>query len=176
MQALRENGKPNGKWTPRDRLSNIALHKRCLCDSPADVLDRPSRENSGIFTASAAFPFPRGRCLKRLPHGTDEARASTWMLGRLYHVKLWFVKIRNCKNIKKFVSLFVLQCQMFCLISASRAAGHHKVKPEPFGSDLTFLPLLAQQIFRCLRPAPPAFFVLWVKSGAKTFEISVRVC
>ena len=39
-----------------------------------------------------------------------------------------------------------------------------------FGSDLCFLPPFAQRIFRCFRPALPAFFGFWVKSGS-----SVRI-
>ena len=37
-----------------------------------------------------------------------------------------------------------------------------------FGSDLCFLPPFAQRIFRCFRPALPAFFVFWVKTGSDT--------
>ena len=37
-----------------------------------------------------------------------------------------------------------------------------------FGSDLCFLPPSAQRIFRCFRPALPAFFGFWVKSGSDT--------
>ena len=37
-----------------------------------------------------------------------------------------------------------------------------------FGSDLCFLPPFARRIFRCFRPALPAFFVFWVKSGSDT--------
>ena len=36
-----------------------------------------------------------------------------------------------------------------------------------FGSDLCFLPPSAQRIFRCFRPALPAFFGFWVKSGSE---------
>ena len=36
-----------------------------------------------------------------------------------------------------------------------------------FGSDLCFLPLFTRRIFRCFRPALPAFFGFWVKSGSK---------
>ena len=37
-----------------------------------------------------------------------------------------------------------------------------------FGSDLCFLPPFARRIFRCFRPALPAFFGFWVKSGSDT--------
>ena len=37
-----------------------------------------------------------------------------------------------------------------------------------FGSDLCFLPPFARRIFHCFRPALPAFFVFWVKSGSNT--------
>ena len=36
-----------------------------------------------------------------------------------------------------------------------------------FGSDLCFLPPFARRIFRCFRPALPAFFGFWVKSGSE---------
>ena len=36
-----------------------------------------------------------------------------------------------------------------------------------FGSDLCFLPPFTRRIFRCFRPALPAFFGFWVKSGSK---------
>ena len=39
-----------------------------------------------------------------------------------------------------------------------------------FGSDLCFLPPFARRIFRCFRPALPAFFGFWVKSGSKVKE------
>ena len=35
-----------------------------------------------------------------------------------------------------------------------------------FDSDLCFLPPFARRIFRCFRPALPAFFGSWVKSGS----------
>ena len=35
-----------------------------------------------------------------------------------------------------------------------------------FGSDLCFLPPFVRRIFRCFRPALPAFFGFWVKSGS----------
>ena len=41
-----------------------------------------------------------------------------------------------------------------------------------FGSDLCFLPPFARRIFHCLRPALPAFFGFWVKSGSENFEIT----
>ena len=37
-----------------------------------------------------------------------------------------------------------------------------------FGSDLCFLPPFARRIFHCFRPALPAFFGFWVKSGSDT--------
>ena len=37
-----------------------------------------------------------------------------------------------------------------------------------FGSDLCFLPPFARRIFHCFRPALPAFFGFWVKSGSAT--------
>ena len=37
-----------------------------------------------------------------------------------------------------------------------------------FGSDLCFLPPFARRIFRCFRPALPAFFGFWVKTGSDT--------
>ncbi len=37
-----------------------------------------------------------------------------------------------------------------------------------FGSDLCVLPPFARRIFHCFRPALPAFFVFWVKSGSDT--------
>ena len=36
-----------------------------------------------------------------------------------------------------------------------------------FGSDLCFLPPFARRIFHCFRPALPAFFGFWVKTGSK---------
>ena len=36
-----------------------------------------------------------------------------------------------------------------------------------FGSDLCFLPPFARRIFRCIRPALPAFFGFWVKTGSE---------
>ena len=36
-----------------------------------------------------------------------------------------------------------------------------------FDSDLCFLPPFARRIFRCFRPALPAFFAFWVKSGSE---------
>ena len=36
-----------------------------------------------------------------------------------------------------------------------------------FDSDLCFLPPFARRIFRCFRPALPAFFGFWVKSGSE---------
>ena len=41
-----------------------------------------------------------------------------------------------------------------------------------FGFDLCFLPSFARRIFRCFRPAPPAFFGFWVKTGSENFEIT----
>ena len=35
-----------------------------------------------------------------------------------------------------------------------------------FGFDLCFLPPFVRRIFRCFRPALPAFFGSWVKSGS----------
>ena len=37
-----------------------------------------------------------------------------------------------------------------------------------FGSDLCFLPPFARRIFHCFRPALPAFFGFWVKTGSNT--------
>ena len=37
-----------------------------------------------------------------------------------------------------------------------------------FSSDLCFLPPFARRIFHCFRPALPAFFGFWVKSGSNT--------
>ena len=37
-----------------------------------------------------------------------------------------------------------------------------------FGSDLCFSPPSARRIFRCFRPALPAFFGFWVKTGSDT--------
>ena len=37
-----------------------------------------------------------------------------------------------------------------------------------FGSDLCFLPPFARRIFHCFRPALPAFFGFWVKTGSDT--------
>ena len=37
-----------------------------------------------------------------------------------------------------------------------------------FGSDLCFLPPFARRIFHCFRPALPAFFGFWVKTGSET--------
>ena len=37
-----------------------------------------------------------------------------------------------------------------------------------FGSDLCFLPPFVRRIFHCFRPALPAFFGFWVKSGSDT--------
>ena len=37
-----------------------------------------------------------------------------------------------------------------------------------FGSALCFLPPFARRIFHCFRPALPAFFGFWVKSGSDT--------
>ena len=37
-----------------------------------------------------------------------------------------------------------------------------------FGSDLCYLPPFARRIFHCFRPALPAFFGFWVKSGSDT--------
>ena len=37
-----------------------------------------------------------------------------------------------------------------------------------FGFDLCFLPPFVRRIFRCFRPALPAFFGFWVKSGSDT--------
>ena len=37
-----------------------------------------------------------------------------------------------------------------------------------FGSDLCFLPPFARRVFHCFRPALPAFFGFWVKSGSDT--------
>ena len=36
-----------------------------------------------------------------------------------------------------------------------------------FGSDLCFLPSFVRRIFHCFRPALPAFFAFWVKSGSE---------
>ena len=36
-----------------------------------------------------------------------------------------------------------------------------------FDSDLCFLPPFARRIFHCFRPALPAFFAFWVKSGSE---------
>ena len=36
-----------------------------------------------------------------------------------------------------------------------------------FGSDLCFLPSFVRRIFHCFRPALPAFFGFWVKSGSE---------
>ena len=38
-----------------------------------------------------------------------------------------------------------------------------------FGSDLCFLPSFVRRIFHCFRPALPAFFGFWVKSGSGFF-------
>ena len=43
-----------------------------------------------------------------------------------------------------------------------------------FGSDLCFLPPFAQRIFRCFRPALPAFFVFWVKTGSSVRNQSCK--
>ncbi len=56
-----------------------------------------------------------------------------------------------------------------------RPPGYEAVSRENrshFGSDLCFLPPFARRIFRCLRPALPAFFGFWVKSGSENFEIT----
>ena len=37
-----------------------------------------------------------------------------------------------------------------------------------FDSDLCFLPPFARRVFHCFRPALPAFFGFWVKSGSDT--------
>ena len=37
-----------------------------------------------------------------------------------------------------------------------------------FGSDLCYLPPFARRVFHCFRPALPAFFGFWVKSGSGT--------
>ena len=39
-----------------------------------------------------------------------------------------------------------------------------------FGSDLCFLPPFARRIFRCFRPALPAFFGFWVKTGSSAVQ------
>ena len=39
-----------------------------------------------------------------------------------------------------------------------------------FDSDLCFLPPFARRIFRCFRPALPAFFGFWVKTGSGSFH------
>ncbi|MEE0611106.1 MAG: hypothetical protein UCQ96_06450, partial [Oscillospiraceae bacterium] len=39
-----------------------------------------------------------------------------------------------------------------------------------FGSDLCFLPPFARRIFHCFRPALPAFFGFWVKTGSEAVE------
>ena len=41
-----------------------------------------------------------------------------------------------------------------------------------FGSDLCFLPPFVRRIFHCFRPALPAFFGSWVKTGSENFEIT----
>ena len=41
-----------------------------------------------------------------------------------------------------------------------------------FGYDLCFLPRFARRIFHCFRPALPAFFGFWVKTGSENFEIT----
>ena len=41
-----------------------------------------------------------------------------------------------------------------------------------FGSDLCFLPPFVRRIFHCFRPALPAFFGFWVKTGSENFEIT----
>ena len=41
-----------------------------------------------------------------------------------------------------------------------------------FDSDLCFLPPFARRIFHCFRPALPAFFGFWVKTGSENFEIT----
>ena len=54
-----------------------------------------------------------------------------------------------------------------------RPPGYEAVSRENrshFGSDLCFLPPFARRIFHCFRPALPAFFGFWVKSGS-----SVRI-
>ena len=51
-----------------------------------------------------------------------------------------------------------------------RPPGYEAVSRENrsrFGSDLCFLPLFTRRIFRCFRPALPAFFGFWVKSGSE---------
>ena len=52
-----------------------------------------------------------------------------------------------------------------------RPPGYEAVSRENrshFGSDLCFLSPFARRIFHCFRPALPAFFVFWVKSGSDT--------
>ena len=42
------------------------------------------------------------------------------------------------------------------------------VNRSRFGSDLCFLPPFARRVFHCFRPALPAFFGFWVKTGSNT--------
>ena len=85
----------------------IALHKE-FCDSPADVLCRPSSKDSGVLTTSAVFPFPNSGCLALLK-GTDVYRASIKRFN-LCHSN---TKKTGCQHIfhffQKIVSLPVAQ-------------------------------------------------------------------
>jgi len=70
--AKRFHGKMHQK---NASLPLIAPHK-VICDSPADILRRPSiAGHRQTGSASAVFPFPYGGCLA-LPKGNDVYRAS----------------------------------------------------------------------------------------------------
>ena len=43
-----------------------------------------------------------------------------------------------------------------------------RAKRSRFGCVLYYLPPFARRIFHCFRPALPAFFVFWVKTGSDT--------
>ena len=90
--------------------ASIALHKN-ICDSPADVLCRPSTAGSGAYGTSAVSPFLPGGCLA-LPKSTDESRAS------IKAIKFFYILPLHNGSVNSFCDIFAYWTTIISLYSA----------------------------------------------------------